>query len=46
LLGCRVNPSNVLLLARTGSNSRAETSKVVQVKFVREDKVDVFQRDD
>ena len=45
MLGCRVNPSDVLLLARTGSDSRAETSEVVRVEFMREDEVDVFRRD-
>jgi hypothetical protein len=45
LLGCGVDPGDVLLLARTGSNSRAETSEVVWIEFVREDKVDVFRRD-
>ena len=44
MLGCRVNPGDVLLFARTGSNSQAETSKVVWIEFVREDKVDVFRR--
>jgi hypothetical protein len=42
LLGRRVDPGDVLLLARTGSDSRAETSEVVRVELVREDKVDVF----